>query len=229
MSVLKDLLAGKVAAVAPSAAAPAVTPAGATSAETLKNTLASFAAASRAGGVPRVNPPEAAAVLATKTTNEVAGGREEPELDGTEVEPPTSKPAAVVAAENAPRPRRTAVIVQAELDAALEENAQLRRIVNSTADSKELDEAKDMIAALRAEARVADEDLKKAHARAELLQETADLAEQLGAALVEARAQIGAAPNFSNAAQSADLSTRQLCALLNAQGFEVRLVTPAAS
>jgi len=229
---LKDLLAGKGPTSAPAAATaatPVVIPPGATQAETLKNTLASFAKASAAGGIPRVNPPEAAKVLATKTTNEVAGGKEEPELDGSEVEPPTSKPADVVAAENAPRTRRTAAVVQAELDAALEEIGVLKALARSEPDQKALREANEMIEALRAEAALREEDLKKAHARADATQEAADLAEQLGAALTATRVEleqvIGAKPGGASLALA---TTKQLADALVAQGFTVHLeVGPA--
>lgn len=92
-------------------------------ASALDDLLADFQA--NAGTMPQVNPPEAAAVLATQTAPEVAGAPE-PEPAPEPPPAPTEKPAEVRAAESAGKTRRTAAVVQAELDAALKEMAELR-------------------------------------------------------------------------------------------------------
>jgi hypothetical protein len=77
------------------------------------------------GVMPQVNPPEATKVLATQTAPEVAG-EPEPEKWPEPPPPPTEKPADVVAREAASKQRRTAAVVQAELDVAMVEIASLR-------------------------------------------------------------------------------------------------------
>lgn len=83
-----------------------------------------------AGAAPKVNPPEAAGVVATQTAPEVAG-EPEPPPPPEEAPAPTEKPADVVAAENAKPKRRTAAVVQAELDALQAKYAELEEAYNS--------------------------------------------------------------------------------------------------
>jgi hypothetical protein len=127
-------------------------------------------------------------VLAGQTAREVAGHPEPAEI----VEPkiaPVEKPADVLAAEQAPKSRRTAAVVQAELDAALARIGQLERALVSAGekaagvvqvaqagDEDLAAEAVAMIEQLRAEAAVSLEDNRKAWAR------VAELEEQLAGA-----------------------------------------------
>ncbi len=90
--------------------------------DALKSLLGEFKA--NAGKLPQVNPPQAAAVLAGPTALEVAG-HPEPEKPPEEKVAPVPKPAEVVAAEQAGKTRRTAAVVQVELDAALKKIGEL--------------------------------------------------------------------------------------------------------
>jgi hypothetical protein len=124
----------------------------------------------RSGVAPTVNPPEAAKVLATKTAAEVAGAAEpdpDAEPETPDVEPPTSKPAALVAQENEKRSRRTAAVVQAELDLVLEQNAELQKALLAAQSSGNSTELTAEIALV-----LADKD--KAYARADALQQQLD-------------------------------------------------------
>ena len=138
MSALSDLLAAKpsapitstptappaapVAAVASPNPSNVPTPQGG-SPDTLALLLSQFNA--NAGKMPQVNPPEAAKVIAGPVASEVAGNPEPAEAP--EVVPsPVAKSAEQLAAEAAPRTRRTAAVVQVELDAALAELAALK-------------------------------------------------------------------------------------------------------
>lgn len=91
---------------------------------TLAELLGEFKA--NAGKLPQVNPPQAAAALAGPTAREVAG-HPEPEKPKEEKVAPVPKPAEVTAAEQAGKTRRTAAVVQVELDAALKRIAELER------------------------------------------------------------------------------------------------------
>lgn len=136
--------------------------------DTLAALLGAFTAA--AGSAPRVNPPQAAAVLAGPTAAEVAGHPEPPEAPEEKVAP-VGKPAEVLAAEQAPKSRRTAAVVQVELDAALARVAELEKapthdVTHSDPQNESvLAEAVAMIEALQAEAAVQLDDNRKAWAR----------------------------------------------------------------
>jgi len=180
MSMLRDLLNGSASVVPqPAPQAPAAGPietaaraAAATKAaalaptgspeQDLANLLNAFE--QNAGAAPRVNPPEAAKVLATKTAAEVKGVPEPEEDDGPEVEPPTSKPASVVAAEAAPRSRRTAAVVQQELDALIETHNKLSR-EHEALKTEVAGYADTVRAEFAAEAELGKADLAKAYAR----------------------------------------------------------------
>lgn len=148
--------------------------------DTLAALLGDFTAA--AGKAPRVNPPQAAAVLAGPTAKEVAGHPEPAEVP-EEKAAPVAKPADVLAAENAPKSRRTAAVVQVELDAALARIAELESSLVSGGElagkaiaiSQEgadgiMAEAAALIEQLRAEAAVSLEDNRKAWARVAVLE-----------------------------------------------------------
>lgn len=148
--------------------------------DTLAALLGDFTAA--AGKAPRVNPPQAAGVLAGATAKEVAGHPEPAEVAEEKVAP-VPKPQAVVDAENAPKTRRTAAVVQVELDAALERIAQLEAAIfratslvpvepeTSLPEEDLTAEAVALIEQLRAEAAVSLEDNRKAWARVAELEE----------------------------------------------------------
>lgn len=187
---LRELLQGGAAAVAKPAAsaAPPLAAAAPSSValqptgnpeQDLANLLSAFEASD--GVAPRVNPPEAARVLAEKTAPEVKGVPEPEEEEGPEVEPPTSKPAAVVAAEAAPRAKRTAAVVQKELD-------DLLALHNKLADEHQAlqTEVAGYAAAVRAEMKaenaVTEADLVKASAR------VSELADQYAAENARANA-----------------------------------------
>lgn len=99
--------------------------------DTLAGLLGEFKA--NAGKLPQVNPPQAAAVLSGATAKEVAG-HPEPEKAPEEKIAPTEKPAAVLAAEQAGKTRRTAAVVQVELDAALKRIAELEALLGQRDD-----------------------------------------------------------------------------------------------
>ncbi len=245
---LRELLNGTSAAPAPAAAAaPIETAARAAAATTaalapagnpeldLANLLAGFEA--NMGKAPQVNPPEAAKVLATKTALEVAGVREPEEEDtGPAVELPTSKPADVLAAESATRPRRTAAVVQAELDELSREHdtlvavhAALKAEVASYADKVREEFA--------AEAAVGAADLEKAYARAESLSVELEAQKALNAralaaiqALQAQKAELSADWNVTEKARAemaasgpakplSEYHPRELCKALQEQGF----------
>lgn len=137
--------------------------------DTLAALLGDFSAA--AGKAPRVNPPQAAAVLAGATAKEVAGHPEPAEVVEAKIAP-VEKPADVLAAEQAPKSRRTAAVVQVELDAALKRIAQLEAqpaggpAGEPSAPEEDLtSQAVELIEQLRAEAAVSLEDNRKAWAR----------------------------------------------------------------
>jgi len=116
-------------------------------------------AAANRGKMPPINPPQAQAVLETKTAAEVAG-QDVPDLPPAVVQAPVARPPEVVAAEAAPKVRRTAAVVQAELDAANEENAALHARIGELAecagDDKALEAAKDMVASLTEQLRTSE-------------------------------------------------------------------------
>lgn len=221
--------ASAVAAPAVFAPGPNAVPAGSAGVappDTLAALLGDFTAA--AGKAPRVNPPQAAAVLAGATAREVAGYPEPPEV----VEPkvaPVAKPADVLAAEQAPKSRRTAAVVQAELDTAMTELAKaFERIAQLEAQlaggpagepsSPEEDltsQAVELIEQLRAEAVVSLEDNRKAWARVAVLE--SDLEK------VVAGAQRLEGFEGTPIALGSDLSLEEACAGLASVGFEVTL------
>lgn len=182
--------------------------------DTLAALLGDFTA--NAGKAPRVNPPQAAAVLAGPTAKEVAGHPEPPEVVEEKVAP-VAKPADVLAAEQAPKSRRTAAVVQVELDAALAEIEGLKHQVAglqaaSVAPAGESDavvaEAVALIEQLRAEAAVSLDDNRKAWAR------VAALEEQLEST---------PGPAGANVAGRDVLDVAELCDLLAQRGFEPTL------
>jgi hypothetical protein len=166
-------------AVAPGPNAAAVaTPQGGPQ-DTLAAVLGAFVA--NAGKMPQVNPPEAPKVLAGPTALEVAG-HPEPEKEVEQAPAPVEKPADVLAAEQAKKARRTAAVVQVELDAALKELAEARAALAARpvdacvgtvtvyeADSQQvqaaLAEAVELIQSLQGEAKISAEDNAKAWAR----------------------------------------------------------------
>lgn len=173
------LLAPSSPAPGPNAASVA-TPQGAPQ-DTLAAVLGAFVA--NAGKMPQVNPPEAPKVLAGPTALEVAG-HPEPEEVKEPAPAPVEKPADVLAAEQAKKARRTAAVVQAELDAALKRIGELEAAIDqatslvpqaagaaqsepeiATAADAALAEAVELIQSLQAEAVVATEDNAKAWAR----------------------------------------------------------------
>jgi hypothetical protein len=167
----------------PNAAAVA-TPQGAPP-DTLASLLGDFKA--NVGKAPQVNPPQAAAVLAGAAAKEVAGHPEPPEVAEAKVSP-VQKPADVLAAEQATKTRRTAAVVQVELDAALKKVAELEAHIAAAAqtgavtvvgDSEKdatIAEAVELIQQLQGEAGVQLDDNRKAWAR------VAELEEQLAKA-----------------------------------------------
>lgn len=220
---LASLLAGKTPAPAGSIEAPgplpavAVTPDAGSMAENLKNILSGFAAkAGVAPGATRVNPPEAAKVLQTATAAEVAGAAEPPESDGPAVEPPTGKPADVLAAEAAKRTRRTAAVVQEELDAALERIAGLEK-AGSVSYLDRARAAEECVSQLREEAKICEADKAKAYKRADEVEAT--LAQAIEA-IQTLQAQLASAPSGGG---YSDCSVGALCDALKALGFEVTL------
>lgn len=115
------------AVLSAAAIAPAARPSGVATPEggppdALKALLGNFQA--NLGKAPRVNPPEAVKVLAGPTALEVAGHPEPPEVPEVKVAP-VEKPAEVLAAEAEKKTRRTAAVVQGELDAAMRRIAEL--------------------------------------------------------------------------------------------------------
>lgn len=225
---LANLLAGKAPAPVGDATASAAAPALEVLADTgdraqnLKNLLGQFATkAGIAVGTTRVNPSEAVQVLAAKTTPEVAGVAEDVDAEepGPDVTPPTSKPQDIIDAEQAKRTRRTAAVVQAELDIALERIAVLEKTGSSTAAltelaqcQRQLADASDAITQLREEAKICEADKAKAHKRA-------DDAEATVLQAVEAieelqKRQLRAHPT---------LGVAELCDALKALGFEPTL------
>lgn len=195
----------------------------------LANLLAGFEA--NMGVAPKVNPPEAAKVLATKTAAEVAGTPEPAEADqGPAVEPPTSKPADVAAAEAAPKKNRTAAVVQKELDTLLEIHNKL--VAEHEAARMELvgyaakvrDEFSSEVAVLAA-------DLTKAVHRCEELQNTVShqqgLLSQAASAITMMNARAAQAPATA-AGPLENLHPKVLSDALSKQGFTVNLTVPAA-
>lgn len=168
------------AAVTPGPNAAAVaTPQGAPP-DTLASLLGDFKA--NVGKAPQVNPPQAAAVLAEAAAKEVAGHPEPPEVVEAKVSP-VQKPADVLAAEQATKTRRTAAVVQVELDAALKKVAELEAHIAAAAqtgavtvvgDSEKdatIAEAVELIQQLRGEAGIQLDDNRKAWARVAELEE----------------------------------------------------------
>lgn len=188
--------------------------------DTLAALLGDFTAA--AGTAPRVNPPQAAQVLAGPTALEVAGHPEPPPVVEEKVAP-VAKPQAVLDAENAPKTRRTAAVVQVELDAALVRIAELEEQLESgdpnmpAPDPVGADnivaEAVAMIEQLRSEAAVSVEDNRKAWAR------VAELEEQLE----------GVAEGEHAPSAYVMRSVPELCELLAELGFEPTLRFVGAS
>jgi hypothetical protein len=245
---LQSLLAGKAAAlpgaaatstpapVVPGAAAaaaavvPQVTlPNAGTPQQNLLQLVTEFAA--RNGTTPKVNPPESTKVLTTETLAEAGGAPQPDETDkGPAVEPPTSKPADVLAAEAAKRTRRTAAVVQEELDLANVEIATLKQQLAAKSSSKQED--LDYIEQLRGEAKLREEDATKLFQRNEELTAALEAAEAMNAQAVEVITQLQAgaasAPVQVPAGGLSDLPTIVLSQALAAQGFTVKLEVPAA-
>lgn len=232
---LANLLAGKAPAPASSIEAPGPTPPVATPdagsmAGNLKNILAQFAEKS---GAIRVNPPEAAKVLATKTLDEVRGKPEPEADDGPEVEPPTSKPDSVKAAEALPRPRRTAAVVQEDLDALVTTHNKLSAAYE-TLKNESLTLVDSVRQEMKAENALTDADLAKAIARADGLD--AQLSDFQARAALVIRAlneKLAAAGSVEGAScplpkPLEDENAMALARGLSKQGWTVTLTVPAA-
>jgi hypothetical protein len=221
-------------AFAPGPNAVAVAPGAAAPPDTLAALLGDFTAA--AGKAPRVNPPQAASVLAGPTAKEVAGHPEPPEAPEEKVAP-VQKPADVLAAEQAPKARRTAAVVQVELDAALARIAELENalvaagekasgVVQAAQDGAPdnlVAEAVALIEQLRAEAAVSLEDNRKAWARVAELEEQL---EKVTAGALRAEAFKGDGPQGlvgAPAQNPFDAPIEDLCAALHQLGFEPTL------
>ena len=135
----------------------------------LDNTVADFKA--NTGVMAQVNPPQAATVLATQTAPEVAGKAEPPKVE-TAPAAATERPAEADAAKT----RRTAAVVQVELDAA---NAELVKV------RAELAAAKAAHATAEAQYedanRLAHEQIKEAQALQGELERAADIIKELKA------------------------------------------------
>jgi hypothetical protein len=167
------------------------------------------ASAENAGAMPAVNPPEAKKVLETQTAPEVAG-KPEPEVDVPPVPAPVAKPAAVAAAEAAPKPRRTAKVVQEELDGALARIAELEA-------NREVPGNEPQVKALQA-------DLAKANAEIAELKKSEGLNEKAVTYIKSLEQQLKASQEGEAAARTAGpLSTRELCEALAHLGFTVSL------
>lgn len=160
--------------------------------DTLAAVLGAFVA--NAGKMPQVNPPEAPKVLAGPTALEVAG-HPEPEKAAEPAPAPVEKPADVLAAEQAKakQARRTAAVVQAELDisqgqlelaqkriaeleSALAQVAAGAEIVSDPKQAEALAEAVELIQQLQAEAQVQADDNAKAWARVAVVEAERDAA-----------------------------------------------------
>jgi hypothetical protein len=233
-SALESLLAGKAAAVAapaPAAATPAPAPGPAVLADAgspqknLVNLVEAFKA--RGGLAPKVNPPESVKVLETLTHAE-AGGAPQPDEkdDGPAVEPPTTKPQSVLEAEAAKNTRRTAAVVQKELDAALEELAAVKAKLD--AQSGEMaGYAVKVRNEFEAETALLSGDLAKAHAR--LAEQDAQL--QQAVEIIQSFELSQSAAPVAAVADGVNWDTvteAQLAKTLSQRGFKVTLeVLPA--
>lgn len=155
-----------------------------------------------AGTMPQVNPPEGVKTLEGPTSREVAGESVPDVVEHEAVAPPTSKPADVVAAEAAKTSRRTAAVVQGELDIA----------------RGELEIALQTIEELRREAKISEGDNAKHIATCNALR--ADL-ESLGAEAAEAIATLQS--QASNGSGSAPISTLDQIRELVAAGWTVSM------
>lgn len=197
----------------------------------LMNLLNAFEA--NAGVAPRVNPPEAAKVLATKTAAEVAGKPEPEADDGPEVEPPTSKPASVQAAEAAPRPRRTAAVVQEELDALVATHNKLSTAYE-TLKNESLTLVDSVRQEMKAENALTETDLAKAIARADgLSAELADFQSRASLVIRSLNEKLAAAGSVEGAScplpkPLEEQSAMVLAQALGKQGWTVSLTVPAA-
>jgi hypothetical protein len=213
-------------AAAVAAVTPQVTlPNAGTTQQNLLQLVTAFAA--RNGTTPKVNPPEATKVLSTETLAEAGGAPQPDETDkGPAIEPPTSKPAAVLAAENEKKTRRTASVVQEELDLANAQIEVLKLQLASLADPQRAIAAETLVGELRAEALICEADKAKAWARVDEIERAYIAAEAMNgqAAQVIAALQAGGA----EAKAPASMSTKDLCDALAAQGFRVQLEVPAA-
>jgi hypothetical protein len=177
-----------------------------------------------AGKMPQVNPPEAPKVLTGPSALEVAG-HPEPEKAPEPAPAPVEKPADVLAAEQAKKARRTAAVVQVELDAATKRIAELEAalaakpvdacigtVTVDVAESQQvqaaLAEAVELIQSLQDEAKISAEDNAKAWARVAAVEAERDEALAQNAANValfeEKLAQAGKAANVGGATFSLD-------------------------
>lgn len=212
-------------AAAPAVAAPVAPAANPQSA--LEALIKGFAL--KAGVAPTVNPPEAAKVLATKTAAEVAGAAEpnpDAEPETPDVEPPTSKPAALLEAESQKRARRSAAVVQAELDIANERILELEAGGDATALQEEL-------ALVMA-------DKEKAYARADGLQTELDsvlaqiqpmltqLTDEKNRLAKELEEHLAVRALGAGAVSIGATSTEIMVRELSARGYTVKLEVPAS-
>lgn len=167
------------------------------------------ASAQNKGTMPPVNPPQAQAVLETKTTAEVRG-EEVPDLPPAVVPAPVAKPPEVVAAEAVKTPRRTAPVVQAELDTALARIAELEAAPAQSSDAGLADELKSA------------EEKNEEHARtiAELGSNVSDLAALNQLAGERITELLGQAAKVESGGAS---TIPEHCQALANAGFEVRL------
>lgn len=148
-----------------------------------------------AGTMPAINPPEAEKVLETQTAPEVAG-EPEPEVVVPPVPAPVAKPADVVAAEAVKPARRTAAVVQRELDAALAEIAELK--ANPQSGDAEL----------AAELKDAQEMYEQSH---KANRQALELVQKLNAEIAEMKA------------NDPDFTVEGACNFLSQHGFKVEL------
>lgn len=177
------------------------------------------------GALPPVNPPQAQKVLETQTAPEVAG-ETVPELPPVVVPAPVAKPPEVVAAEAAPKVRRTAAVVQSELDEA---NAQLalqaKIIASHEADGPPVEKGLDLSEGIAAE-------LKSSEARNEELTRTIETlsegvkafeAQEAEAAKIITTMQVQIQTLQAAGPAAAEGNLDSYCAGLDALGFTVNL------
>lgn len=145
-----------------------------------------FGFSSNKGTMPQVNPPEAEKVLETQTAPEVAGNPE-PELEVLTPPAPTEKPQEVKDAEAKTKVRRTAKVVQEELDAALARIAELEACSGGARNTgyeaeleKQVSDLKDKLDAAKVSLEAAESRAKVAGQEAQGVAELCDALAALG-------------------------------------------------